>query len=96
MKNESEIHNHTRRWIEEVKADSLESFNEFRAQFENLEKEVFGSIPERSKNPVAMQYDGVRNALARHLGYKKGYDGYRPGNLESAIQLFSEIEKPES
>ena len=53
-----------------------------------MEIQVFGDIPKRAKNPVAMQYDRVRNGLVMYKGYKD------PEYLNAAIEDFSKIKQP--
>jgi len=87
---QSELYHLTGEWISKARDGSFETFDEFRTKFGRMEKDVFGDVSERVKNPVAMQYDRVRNDLVSYSGYKNQKD-----LLELAVKDFSEIQNPE-
>ena len=89
MNDQTEIHRITKKWIDVAKDGSFETFDVFRSKFGAAEKRTFGEVSDRIKNPVAMQYDRVRNDLVRYSGYKD------PEDLELAVKDFSEIQNPD-
>ncbi len=77
-------------WIDEAEEAPAERVEQLRDEFGRLDREVFGdSISERCNNPVAMQYDRVRNELVRYSGEKD------PDDLEMAKQHYAEIMNPD-
>lgn len=89
MSKESELYHVLEDWIDEATEGKFEKFPDLRTKFGRLEKDVFGDVPERVKNPVAMQYDRARNNLLTYSGQKD------PKYLELAKKHFSEIQNPE-
>ena len=88
MINQSEIYRVLLSWIEIARLGDFKKFNELRSRFGQVEIGTFGEVPERIKNPRAMQYDRVRNELVRYSGDKD------PTDLRLAIEDFSRIPKP--
>jgi hypothetical protein len=76
-------------WVDEAKGAPQERIDEFRKDFDKLEREVLGFSDERRKDPTVMQYNGVRNELIR---YSKDKD---PEDLKMVKQHYSEIPIPE-
>jgi len=89
MTSELELYNLTEQWIEYLGNDREEECAPLRVRFGRFEEELFGQPAERVVNPLAMQYDGVRNALA---GMVQGEDPIE--RAQEAKELFSEIPNP--
>ncbi len=85
MSNLSELNNLIKSWIEDYQQSNFDRTGYFRREFERLEKAEFGMVSERIKNPLAMLYNKIRNALIRYSGDKN------PKDLELAVTSFSQI-----
>ena len=90
MSDQKDIYLILQQWIEITKQEPFDpvKFKEMRSLFGKLERKTFGDVSERIKNPVAMQYDKVRNML---VNYSENKD---LKYLRLAVEAFSQIQKP--
>lgn len=83
---EHELYLTLNNWLTDVSSGKFEKFDEYRSKFAQLEREVFGPVERRSKNPNAMKYDTVRNELV--------WAKQMPKRIETARQIFQQIQRP--
>lgn len=87
---ENTIYSLLKEWVEYTEhSDDRQGFEQFRTRFGSMENEAFGEISERNSDPLAMQYDRVRNFIALYIGQKE--ERY----LEQVREFFEEIAEPE-
>lgn len=87
MPTEKDLYRVLKDWIEA--AAKGEKCDAFRTDFGTLEREVFGTPAERVRNPKALKYDVIRNALVMYSGKEKDR-----ADLAEAQVLFVKIPTP--
>ena len=88
MATQYDLYRVLRDWISDAAIGSFTDFGHYQSEFGKLEKDVFGDVSARTKNPVAMKYDTVRNGLVAYSMTKDDKD------LESVKKHFIEIKEP--
>jgi hypothetical protein len=88
MATQYDLYRLLRDWISDVVIGSFTDFPHYQSEFGKLEKDVFGDVSVRIKNPLAMKYDSVRNDLITYSMTKEDRD------LELVKKHFIEIKEP--
>ena len=88
MATQYDLYRMLKNWISDVVIGSFNEFEHYQSEFGRLEKDVFGDISARCKNPLAMKYDSVRNDLITYSMTKEDRD------LEMVKKHFIDIKEP--
>jgi hypothetical protein len=88
MATQYDLYRLLRDWISDAVIGFFDDFQHYQSEFGRLEKDVFGDISARCKNPLAMKYDSVRNELVTYSMTKEDKV------LETVKKNFIDIKEP--
>lgn len=82
MVDQTDLYHALGQWVREASTATSDRVDELRDRFAAWEVEVFGPVERRTANPLAMDYDRIRNSIVDYSGDKD------PENLTLATEGF--------